>query len=280
MRVAVISDIHIDEQLNEAEFEELFADCINRANVDYILIAGDISEYYLRSLAFIRRLKRRIAAKLYFCPGNHDLWSKFEPGISVQNVVEYMEGKYGDESFLQNRAVHLSDKTVLIAGCGWYDYSFAHPDKFTKEHLTEKKYMGRWWKDGLYARHGIPDVDVDYMWNDELKALADKYSDFDIIFMTHMLNHPAFLVGEDSKQYEMFQYFNGFLGSEGLYKITKSKNIKYAISGHVHYRKSFMEEGVCYMCRCLGYPREYPAFGGETDLVSQISDAMEIIDIR
>lgn len=280
MKAAVISDIHIDEQVNEGEFEDCFASIINKSNVDYLLIAGDISEYYLRSLAFIKRLRNKISAKLYFCPGNHDLWSKFEPDRKLEEIAAYMEGKHGDPGFLQNKAVFLSKNTVLVAGCGWYDYSFAYEGKFTEQHLTKKSYMGRWWKDGLYAKHGIGDKEVNNKWNKELETLVDKYSDYDIIFMTHMVNHPAFLVGEDHEKYQMFQYFNGFLGSNGLYEITKKQGIKYAISGHVHYRNSFLEEGVYYMCRCLGYPREYTAFGGKADLEFQIMSAMEIIEIK
>ena len=280
MKVAVISDIHIDEQESESIFEEVFADCVNQTNADYLLIAGDISEYYLRTLAFIRRLEKKISPKIYFSPGNHDLWSKYEPGISVQNVINYLKSEKGSDGFIQNQAVRLSENTVLIAGCGWYDYSFAHPGMFTKEHLEQKKYKGRWWRDGQYANHGVDDTEVDLMWNNELKNLVNLYSDSDIIFMTHMLNHPAFLVGETSKQYEIFKYFNAYLGSEGLYEITKHDSIKFAVSGHVHYRSSFAEDGTYYMCRCLGYPREFPAFGGDLQLEAQIIDAMEVIEIK
>ncbi len=279
MKVAIISDIHIDEQDDELVFEDVFAQCINDSGADILLIAGDISEYYMRTLAFIKRLRKKVSAELYFCPGNHDLWSKFEPNISVVDVIQYMEGKNGDDSFLQNRGVLLTDRTALVAGCGWYDYSFAYPDKFTEEQLSKKRYMDRWWRDGMYAKHGMTDTEVNLLWKNQLVKIVDSFADYDVIFMTHMVNHPAFLVGEDHEKYEMFQYFNGFLGSYGLYEVAKSSNIKYAVSGHVHYRKSFMEDGIYYMCRCLGYPREFNAFGGVPDLKSQIEDAMEIIEI-
>lgn len=279
MKLAVISDLHIDEQRDEIYFEKVLAECVDEAGADMLLIAGDISEYYLRSMAFIRRLKQRIAIKIYFTPGNHDLWSKYEPGVSVQDIVEYMKSKNGDIGFVHNDAAYITEKTVLIGGCGWYDYSFAYKDKFTKDHLAEKRYMGRWWRDSLYAKHGMSDPKVDSVWNEELQYLVDKYSHYDIVFMTHMVNHPSFLVGPDHERYDMFQYFNGFLGSEGLYNITKNKAVKYAISGHVHYRRSFREGNTYYMCRCLGYPKEFPAFGGGQSLKSQIADALEIIEV-
>lgn len=279
MRVAVISDIHIDEQDDELEFEETLVECINESGADYLLIAGDISEYYLRTLAFMRRLRGRISAKLYYCLGNHDLWSKYEPGIGVDDILKYMKKSEGGEGFLQNEAVKLTDKTILIGGCGWYDYSFAYPGKFSKEHLSQKHYMDRYWKDGLYAKHGISDEEVDASWNKELEKLLSEYEDYSIIFMTHMVNHPAFLVGSDHPKYEMFKYFNGFLGSDGLYRLTKHKNVKYSICGHVHYRKSICEDGIYYMCRCLGYPKEFPAFGGKQELKEQIFSSMEVIDV-
>lgn len=280
MKVAVISDIHIDEQDDELELEKTLAECTDECQADYLLIGGDISEYYLRTLAFVRRLGKRTGAKIYYCPGNHDLWSKHEPETRVSEILEYMGGPDGDEGFLQNKAVKLTDKTVLIGGCGWYDYSFAHAGKFSKEHLSQKHYMGRYWKDGLYAKHDLGDEEVDRAWNKELEKLLIKYQDHSIIFMTHMVNQPEFLVGRDHPKYEMFKYFNGFLGSNGLYELTKYKNVKYSISGHVHYRKSVCEDGVYYMCRCLGYPTEFPAFGGKQGLKDQILSAMEVIDIQ
>ncbi len=280
MKVAVISDIHIDEQESEDVFGQIFADCVNSTGADYLLIAGDISEYYLRTLAFIRKFREQISPKIYFCSGNHDLWSKFEPGLSVENVIDYMKGDKGDEGFLQNQAVELSEKTLLIAGCGWYDYTFAHPGMFSYEELKKREYNGRWWRDSRYANHGLDDREVNLIWNEELRGLIEKHSNYQIIFMTHMVNHPSFLVAESSKQYEIFKYFNAFLGSEGLYEITKNESIKFAISGHVHYRRSFTENGTYYMCRCLGYPREFPAFGGEQELKAQIMDAIEVIKIE
>lgn len=280
MKIGVISDIHIDEQKDETAFERIFSDCINESGADVFLIAGDISEYYIRSLNFIKRLRGKISCKLFFCPGNHDLWSKYEPEKTVDDIIAYMNSEDGDEGFIQNKAVPLSKDTVLIAGCGWYDYTFSYSDRFSKKQMKEKKYMDRQWKDGLYARHERPDEDVNRDWNAELHNLIDLYSDCNVIFMTHMVNHPAFLVGSDHEKYEMFQYFNGFMGSQGLYEITKRINVKYSISGHVHYRKSFYDDnGTYYMCRCLGYPGEFSAFGGKQDLKAQINNTIEIIVI-
>lgn len=275
MKIGVISDIHIDEQKDEMEFEEIFAQCINESEADVILIAGDISEYYKRSLNFIKRLRGKIHAGIYFCPGNHDLWSKYEPEIHADDITACMREE--DEGFLQNDAVFLTENTVLISGCGWYDYSFSSPGMFTVEEMRRKNYMGRQWRDGIYASHGKNDEDVNSEWNSGLLKLVNDYKDYNVIFMTHMVNHPAFLVSENHEKYKMFQYFNGFLGSQGLYEITKKRNIKYAISGHVHFRKNVTENGTCYMCRCLGYPDEFKLFGAALDLKSQIDNSFGFI---
>ncbi|MDO4552146.1 MAG: metallophosphoesterase [Bacillota bacterium] len=279
MKAGVISDIHIDEQAEERAFEEVFAACINESGIELLLIAGDFSEYYMRTLSFVRRLRGKIRPELYYCLGNHDYWSKFEEAMDIPAITGYLSGPRGDRGFVQNRAVALSDETVLVAGCGWYDYSFAFPGQFTEEELQRREYMGRVWRDRRNARHGKSDKEAERDWTGALLQLVDQYKDKKVILMTHMVNHPAFLVGEDHRLYEMFRYFNGFMGSEGLYRITRRPNVKVAVSGHVHYRKSFWEEGTYYTCRCLGYPSEFPAFGGEQELAAQIKDAMEIIEI-
>lgn len=279
MKLGIISDVHIDEQADEREFEAVFAECINESGADAVLMAGDFSEYYLRTLAFIGRLQERVDAGLYYCFGNHDLWSKHELTMDVQDIIRYVYDFGKAPGFLHNAAVPLTEDTVLVAGCGWYDYSFAFPGKFTEEELERRSYMGRVWKDSRNCAMGVPDKEAEEAWRRELLTLVDSYPDKKIVFMTHMVNHPAFLVGEDHPKYEMFQYFNAFMGSEGLYEITKRKNVKVAVSGHVHYRKSFEENGTYYMCRCLGYASEFPAFGGPQELKAQIKDAMEIIEI-
>lgn len=275
MKIGVISDIHIDEQYSKKELLSTLSECINEKNVDVMLVAGDISENYNSSINFMRKLNSNINAKLYYTAGNHDLWSKHCENETMNDIIGKLKK---EQSFVHNNAVLLNNDVILIASCGWYDYSFASPE-FKLDDLKEKFYMDRTWQDKFYAKKELNDIDLHNTWNKELIGLIKKYPDKKIIFMTHMVNHPKLCVGKDHPKYNMWKYFNGFLGSNELHNITKYDNIKIAISGHVHYRKSFTENSTYYMCRCLGYESEFKLFGKKQDLKSQITDALEVISL-
>lgn len=275
MIIGVISDIHIQEQISEEELLNKLTKCINEKNLDVMLIAGDISEDYKKSMEFINKLKKGIKAKLYYTAGNHDLWSKNNENDYIDSIIKEFSK---DESFVFNRAVELGNDVVLIASCGWYDYSFGDPS-FKLDEFEEKEHNGMTWQDKLYAKHELSDIELHNEWNEELIKLLMQYSDKKIIFMTHMVNHPDFCIDENHANYENWKYFNAFLGSQELYFITKCQNVKIAISAHVHYRESFQEGETYYMCRCLGYQKEFELFGGEQGLEEQIRDAMEVIEI-
>lgn len=275
MKIGVISDIHVDEQSSEEELLNTLSECINDKNIDVMLVAGDISEDYKKSIDFMRKLNKSINAKLYYTAGNHDLWSKYHEEENIDSIVKIFSK---EESFVHNKAVELSNDVVLIAGCGWYDYSFASSE-FKLDELEEKSYLEKTWQDKLYTKHELGDIELHDAWNEELINLIMQYSDKKVILMTHMINHPDLCVDEEHPKYEMWKYFNAFLGSQELYFITKCDNIKVAISGHVHYRRSFEDDNTYYMCRCLGYKSEFDLFGGTNDLKSQIESALEVITV-
>ncbi len=139
--------------------------------------------------------------------------------------------------------------------------------------------MEKTWQDKLYAKKKLSDIELHDAWNEEMINLIMQYSDKKVILMTHMVNHPELCVDEEHPRYEMWKYFNAFLGSQELYFITKCDNVKVAISGHVHYRKSFDEDSTRYMCRCLGYESEFDMFFKDKDLKYHIDNAIEVINV-
>ncbi|HDM4701779.1 TPA: phosphohydrolase, partial [Staphylococcus aureus] len=52
-------------------------------------------------------------------------------------------------------------------------------------------------------------------------------------------------------------------------------DIPYSIMGHVHFRKSVMDDGRCYLCPCLGYPRQWRS----EDIYQEINETIQIIEI-
>ena len=97
-----------------------------------------------------------------------------------------------------------------------------------------------------------------------------------IVLVTHMLSNKAFTVPEDVTGVN-WKYFNAFLGSKALQELCEkySDDIDYAICGHVHYRKTVVENRVTYMCRCLNYHKEWL----NDNLREQVEGAIEVVDL-
>lgn len=55
----------------------------------------------------------------------------------------------------------------------------------------------------------------------------------------------------------------------------RCSDIPYSIMGHVHFRKSVMDDGRCYLCPCLGYPRQWRS----EDIYQEINETIQIIEI-
>jgi hypothetical protein len=76
---------------------------------------------------------------------------------------------------------------------------------------------------------------------------------------------------------ETWDYFNAFLGSRALGDFLLSRpEVKYSVSGHVHYRKQVEKAGKTFICQCLGYSTEWQ---GTDDPFVEVPKCMKIITI-
>ena len=77
MNIGVISDLHIDrhKSLKPKDYEYELIKAIQRNQVELLLIAGDISNNYKLTQAFIKSVEAQAQIKVLFIPGNHDFWS-------------------------------------------------------------------------------------------------------------------------------------------------------------------------------------------------------------
>lgn len=69
-RLFLVSDIHVDAAENWQWLEQLSGTSYQR---DGLIVAGDVSEEIQRVEAALRLLTSKFA-RVFFCPGNHDLW--------------------------------------------------------------------------------------------------------------------------------------------------------------------------------------------------------------
>ena len=85
-RVALLSDLHVTRGTNSdarlyAEHLAQATEAVNAADVDLVLIAGDLTEHGTApEYADLRRALRRFNGPVWCVPGNHDLGNKRVPG--------------------------------------------------------------------------------------------------------------------------------------------------------------------------------------------------------
>ena len=271
MKTAVISDIHID--VNE-EYDVIggIIEYIQKNKAELLLIAGDISSEPAKTIETVRQLEEQSGAKVLYVPGNHDMWNKDAAYESNERIYEmYLT----DEHCLAGK-VFETDEHVIIGDVAWYDYSFGNHEKFDREDFEKMTYEGRTWQDSLFNTWSRKNEERCRWFIERFQKAIDEYQNKGkkIVLMTHMISHEAFAVPEEMNH--IWSFFNAFLGSRELTKLCIENQVQYAICGHVHYRNTFMENGVTWMCRCLNYQNEWL---GEKDVKLQIEEAMELIEL-
>ncbi|MBO1221095.1 metallophosphoesterase [Staphylococcus nepalensis] len=269
MQIGVISDLHVDRHnlLTPKDYQAALVRIIQKRQIELLLIAGDVSNHYQRTKQFIENIEINAQIKVLFIPGNHDFWSA-ETGITSSEILDTyikMDNCLIDQPYVVN------DEWAIVGNTGWYDYTYAN-SKFSLERLARRKYYGATWQDK---------VKIDWPMEDrKLSAIAAKQTIKDIekvkhkkiILMTHIVTHPKFAV---PMPHRIFDYFNAFIGTSDFNSIYTSYDIKYSIMGHVHFRNTFEENGVTYICPCLGYQREWRT----SDIEQEIDQAMHQIVI-
>lgn len=267
MKIAVISDIHVDINENY-DVKGAMVDYLKDKAIELLLIAGDLSSDPDQSITFAKELEKESGVKVFYVPGNHDLWNR---DGQYENNDEIYQMFLEDPRCLSGKSFAAGDY-VIIGDAGWYDFSFGNK-KFSEDDFKRMSYHGRIWQDSIFNSWSKTSEETCGWFIERLKEEAEKYRGKKIVLMTHMLSHKAFTVPEDRADWS---YFNAFLGSEKLHEFCKEYNVAYAICGHVHYRKTFNEDHTTYMCRCLNYHTEW--FDGD-DIKEQLERTFEIIEL-
>lgn len=272
MRVAIVSDIHVDINRDYNVFDALIR-IMQEKEAQAILIAGDITSDPDQTLEWIHRFADASKKEVYFVPGNHDLWNEKK---LYRNTDEIYQMLAGDEHC-------ICDKTVMLGNCAligdvcWFDYSFGNHEKFTTQDFETMSRNGRTWQDSLFndwTKHNMQTSDA-FLQKLE-KRIVDcrkENPDREILLMTHMIANKMYKVPENIADWS---FFNAFLGTEKLERLCVEQQITYSVCGHVHYRHSEKKDGVVWMCRCLNYHTEWQE---NKDVYKQLQDAMEILDL-
>jgi putative phosphoesterase len=271
MTLGLIADIHVD--LNDPfhqhhRIPDALCSVLNANPVDTLIIAGDISNNFELTLQSIRRIEAKTGIRCLFIPGNHDLWNEQHPGKTPWQTYRAMQDHPGN---LTNGPLSLTQGWLAIGDIGWFDYSFGD-QSFSTAEFDRMQIGERIWQDRLMAPWGKSNGDMHRYFYERLEQHLSA-ADQKIGLVTHMVPHREFVVQLPDTQW---RYLNAFLGSSDYGTLIHNYNVRYAVFGHVHFRRRARIEGTTYICCCLGYTDQWTS----TDPVAEIARTLVRIDIH
>lgn len=272
MKIGFISDIHIDVNKDYNIIDEM-SEHIKKENVDVVVIAGDISENAETTIESMQKLENLSGISVYYVPGNHDLWSN-DLSTLPTNVI-YNKYKNDERCLVDNPVLLKGEKEIfaLIGDIGWYDYSFGD-DQFRLSDFEKMNYQKRTFNDAVKNSWTVDNKGRSDYFLHKLENQMKNHQDLPMIMVTHMLPIKEFTVPKGLKNWN---YFNAFLGTGKLQKLYEKYTVKYAVCGHVHYRKEIEKKGIHYYCACLNYYNEWE--NAEKDSREQIREAFAYVEI-
>lgn len=273
-RLAVISDLHLNKIKTQSAFKAIISELVQEFSIDVLILPGDLTAGAGQTIVLVRELIDELAIPVYYVPGNHELWNRFN-GLSTNDIYQLF---LDDPNCLCGQIVDLPGGCKLLGDMHWYDYSYADHERFSLEQFERKMLRGSRWQDAYYVDWGRSDQDINDLFLNKQKELLATLENEKLIYVSHMINHPNFSV--PSRRFELWGFFNAFLGSRKLYDLIRAIKPEIAICGHVHHRKSFTEDGILYLCACLGYPKEWRYLATEEKtMATQVREAIQLIDL-
>ncbi len=272
MKIGILSDIHVDINASQGKDTVTPALCsyINNSTVDLFIIAGDIASNYLLTLETITTIEKQTGIPCLFVPGNHDIWTEYHPDMTSWDIYHALQ-KHPHN--LASASYRINDNWTAIGDIGWYDYRFGS-NTYTVKDFDRMQYDGRVWQDSIQAKWDRSTIEMHTFFLEKLENQLKEQKDKNIILVTHVLPITAFTVQNPPP---LWEYFNAFMGSPDYGKLAeKYPGIKYAICGHVHYRKEVKQRDTNFICSCLGYTAEW---SDNDDPGEEIPKAVKIIEI-
>lgn len=280
IRVYAVSDLHVDFPANmrwiESVPEGVYAE-------DVLLVAGDVSDDLYRLGHALATLRRRFA-RVFFVPGNHELWCRREhPGDSLEkfhHVISLCEAL--DVTTTPERLTGARGDAALwvVPLHSWYVMPEEGEDGLYVEKPGENPELTGW-ADFHFVRwpashsHVRP-ADLFLYLNE---CHLDQCFDAPVLSFSHFLPRPKLMrrpaeeherLGPDPVDpYPEFN-FSRVAGCRRIESQLRRIGSRVHVYGH-HHRNRWCEiDGELYVSNCLGYPGERREAGAGTRRLWQV----------
>ncbi|KAK8599633.1 hypothetical protein V6N13_077546 [Hibiscus sabdariffa] len=272
LRVFVLSDLHTDYPENMEWVRNLST---KRHDKDVLLVAGDVAETYDNFVLTMSLLKERFEY-VFFVPGNHDLWSRWETEDldSLEKLNKLLDAC---------KQLGVETNPVVIDGLGiiplfsWYHESFDKEDDITGVRIPSldlacKDFHACKWPGNLSNRDTSLSLYFDTM-NEKnqntVKQIQRTCSQ--IITFSHFVPRQELC---PEKRMLFYPNLPKIIGSDWLEDRIRSihgvESSSFAchVFGHTHFCWDAIVDGIRYVQAPLAYPRERKrrmnGHGGET----------------
>lgn len=239
-KLAVVSDLHAD--INRFTTEDLaqLLSVLKEKKADRLHFAGDLANKVEKAQAIVAYFEQYLPTTFNW--GNHEM-----ADLTAAEIEDYP-----NPAFLNQKALALNQKTVLVGYNGWYDYRFSTLKDKEKIEAIKRLY----WYDRVIKREES-DQKVDAQLQKRLKKLLDalKKADRKVILATHFVPKKEFIVYQTDPKLKRWNELNAFLGSEKLGELLDHyDNLEQVVFGHTHRRFDDKKiNGTRYSCRPFGY---------------------------
>lgn len=239
----MISDLHLDvNQQDPKVVAQQQADYLRQQGVGIYLIAGDVSNYFAKSLAFVTQLQQLLApAQVRFIAGNHDMLHDITyAGLESPQTPVYLHRGYLDVPGTNWR---------VIGNNGWYDYEFAD-NLVNRDFLTWKR---AYWIDSSIEQPQSDPARMAVVLDQVTAQLEQaKAQGKRVLFMTHFVPRREYIRYTDDDRF--WNMANALMGSPRLGQLLQNYSVSDSLFGHVHRRFTPMQlDGTTYYNQAVGY---------------------------
>lgn len=268
MKVDYLSDLHIDflikssKTISEGRVRAVFDSILRKKDSDYLIIAGDTSEYMGMTFRVFQMIKKIYGyKKIYFVFGNHDMWLN-----NPHQGEKYFWDSYNKMNYMKHLLKEDEDLILLDGGTyeiGYYTIGGAMGMSDLRYEQEYQKYSGMYstyvdiwdyWKETMndsklfYPRKPNLNHFVDIEHQKIIKTLSD-YPD---IMVTHYCPIISDTVTSEQYKGERSNTFYMMDFEDYIYEYKP----KFWVHGHLHSNLDMVVGDTRLLRNPIGYPSE------------------------
>jgi predicted phosphodiesterase len=238
MRIFACSDLHTDFAENRRRLQQLSSISYLK---DVVVVAGDIADD-LKVIAWTLRLLRSKFYKVFYVPGNHELWVRNTQGNSVEKFHQILS--LCDDIGIYTRPDRAGE-TSIVPLFSWYAPDF--DDNTTTDVATLEG-----WADFYFCK-----------WPEEVQSVSDYFLKMNepnirtykepVITLSHFLPRRELLPSVSKLRFKELPLV---ACSPGLDRHIRALNSLVHVFGHSHINCDQVIDGVRYVHNPFGYPSE------------------------